>query len=192
MKKGAVLFPPTDTVQKVFYLKKGRVSQTVTSKDGEAITIHVFEEESIIPLALALSGKNNIYYFEAATNVEVIPLSTITVVKYLKENPNALFDFTVKLSKAVFGLAERLEKSTTMNAYSRVADILSYLGSKEAQSGGKQGLSLTQTDIASWTGLTRETVARQIKKLGQKNLVNYLGRKLIIVDSGKLKKEVEN
>lgn len=48
---------------------------------------------------------------------------------------------------------------------------------------------LTHEQLASQTGLARESVTRQIKKLQDKGLVNYSGKKLLIRDLKKLEEE---
>lgn len=193
VKKGSVILGPQDRVSQIYFLKKGRVTQTITSKDGETITIHVFQEGSFFPVAIALASKPNNFYFEATTNVEVSVAQTKSVLTFLKENPNSLFDLTTRLSRAIMGLTERLEKQATVKAYQALSSMLYYLTNKFGQkdAGKSYTLALTQTDLASWTGKTRETITRQMKILEKKKIVKYKGRKLIITNLESLKKESE-
>lgn len=49
--------------------------------------------------------------------------------------------------------------------------------------------SLTHQQLASQTGLARESVTREIRKLQDKGLIGYLGKKIFIYDLEKLEQE---
>ena len=51
-------------------------------------------------------------------------------------------------------------------------------------------VELTHSKLASLTGLSRETVTREIQKLQKKKIIKYKGWKLKIINSEKLNQEL--
>jgi CRP-like cAMP-binding protein len=79
------------------------------------------------------------------------------------------------------------------NAYSRLITELIILSKRFGQKtkGSDQILlKTTEKDLAAQTGITRETVSREFKKLIDKNIISFQTEHLIIKSLGDLEKEL--
>lgn len=191
-KKGEVIVRAEDPIFGIYFLKRGLVKQYVISKDGDEVTIHIFTSPSFFPMMLILGELENRYFFEAQTNVEVFRAPVDKTLRFVKEDPQVLFDLTKRFAQGLNGLSIRLENLMFEEAYKRVVFLLLYLAEKFGQKeDGKIiiELPLTHKDIASWINLTRETVSRQIEKLINKGLISHKNHQLIIYKLHQLEQE---
>jgi CRP-like cAMP-binding protein len=157
-KKGEILLRPGEKISKVYYLEKGAVRQCTRSPSGKEVTIHVFRPGSYFPLAVLLAGVSNRFFFEANTQTVVKIAKAKEAVEFVKNDPSELLDLTKRLSKAVDGLSLRIETQLTKKSHDRIDLILSYF---ESRGPARQ---LTHKRIASWVGVSRETVSRYLSK----------------------------
>jgi len=194
-KKNEAILSTGSEIVDIFYLKKGFVRQSLITVDGEDITLHVFKPVSFFPIMLALGNKSlSKYTFTAleALDLRRAPYEKMEV--FLKTEPDVLFDLATRLSQGLNGLLTKIETGTFTNAYEKVVSLLLYLSKqfgKETENGVTIMLALTHPDIASWTGLQRETVSRQIEVLQDKGILNREKNHLVIIDMHKLQEEVQ-
>lgn len=185
-KKGNAILEAEDPIENIFLIQKGLVRQYIISEEGEELTINIFRPGSFFPIMLILSNTPNKYNFEAIDDVKVYKSNPEKVLEFLKKEPEVLFDLTTRFAQAISGLTERIEQIHFKQAYSKVASILLYLSKKNLIN-----LALTHKDLSFMTGLTRETVSRQIEKLVKENIVSQKNHFLTIKDLSKLE-EIAN
>lgn len=194
MRKGQALVAAEQKVPDIFWVRRGTIRMFQITDEGSDITMHLFKSPSFFPIIFYLSRRKGKYYFEAVDEVMARKAPAEEVVAFLKENPDILFDLTSRFADAITGLLVRVEQLSTRNAFERVCSLFLYL----AQKFGKQetdgtiliDLKLGHEDIATWVGVVRETVSRQIEKLTEQGIVTSRGRLFIILDVERLKQLV--
>jgi CRP-like cAMP-binding protein len=89
------------------------------------------------------------------------------------------------MSEAVRGLVEL----ATQDSVGRVARRLVELGAdhRGATPSGPYEIELTQDELASWTGATRETVARALRLMRQLGWVTTAHRTITVLDPAALR-----
>lgn len=194
-KKREIILRPDDSTRDIFFIQNGMVRQYSISQEGEEATLHVFHADSYFPIMLVLASRPNKYYFEAMTDVVTREASASAVIEFIKKDQDVLFDLTARFAEGICGLLEKIEENMHMHAYQRVSSVLLYLGKKfgHHDKGNKTKrieLNFSHNQIASWTGLQRETVSRQIEKLQKKHIVSSKKQRLIILSLGALQKEL--
>ncbi len=194
-KKNETILSAGSDIVDIFYLKKGFVRQSLITVDGEDITLHVFKPVSFFPIMLALGKKSlSKYTFSALEALDLRRAPYEKMEAFLKTEPDVLFDLATRLSQGLNGLLTKIETGTFTNAYEKVVSLLLYLSKqfgKETGSSITITLPLTHPDIASWTGLQRETVSRQIEVLQDKGILHREKNHLVIIDMHKLQKEAQ-
>ncbi|MDP3941976.1 MAG: Crp/Fnr family transcriptional regulator [bacterium] len=193
-RKGDILIRAGEPIHMVYYLKKGHVRQFINTADGQDLTLHLFRPISYLPTMLLLSTSENKYNFEVIDEVVVWPKRADQVIRFLKENPDVLFDLATRLSLGIVGLLEKIENATYTNAYHKILSLLLYLANHYAFSAKDTtmlSLKLTHTDIASWTGMQRETASRQLEKLKKEGIITF-EKSQCLVDKQKLKRELDS
>jgi len=163
----------------IFYLDKGYVRQFVESKDGKELTIHIFESGAVFPIAWALAGSKFDYNLQAITRSKIFLIPEQEIIKFLNSNPKELMAITIRLSRGLEGLSKRIQINNFSNAREKVVAILEYLN---RHFGNK--FSFSHEDISSLTGLSRERVSIEMKKLKDEKKINYKhGKVTFITDS---------
>jgi len=160
----------------VYYLTDGIVRMYAVSSQGEEVVINVYRAISFFPMAWILNDLVSHYYFEAVTPVTVTKAPKEEFLKFLKSEPEVLFDLLQRIYKGLDGYFLRMEYLMSGTAQARlIAEILIYAKRFGSEEKGKiiVGVKLTEKDLASQTGIARETVSREIHKLKDKGLVDF-------------------
>lgn len=183
-KKGEILVRADDEPQGTMYLTTGRVKAYTISRKGEEVIVNIFREGSFFPMSWAVSDSSNTYFYEALTEVELWRAPKNDVVVFLRTEPDVLFDLLRRVYIGVDGVLQRMSYLMGEDAYTRLIAELVITAKRfgEKTGDGAVELKISEKDLAAQTGLTRETVSREIKKLKDKNLV-ALHRDIVLIHS---------
>ena len=193
-KRKDLILKPDTKLQVLHYLAKGHVTVYSISPQGAAMTIHTFDPGSLFPLMFAFSDSPNRYYFEALDKVEVRVADKEKVKEFLLMHPAILFDVTKRLLMGLDKMTMRLELLTVEKAHLRVISALIYFArhfGKETKAGLVIDYPLTHQEIGALSGLSRETVSREWKKLERAHLVMHK-KNIIIPDYAKFKSSLDS
>lgn len=196
-KKGDILIRAGEEPSGIFYLKEGTVKEYAISIKGDELIINIFRPVSFFPMLWAINNTPNIYYFEAMTDLEVWKAPKTDVIKFIKNEPDVLYNLLSRVFKGLDGMMSRMTYLMAGNAHSRlIAEIIiqakRFGRHKSAPPFGEVELTISETDLAAQTGMSRETVSREIKILKNKNLVSFSKNILTIQDLNKLEVELES
>ncbi|MCL4354384.1 Crp/Fnr family transcriptional regulator [Patescibacteria group bacterium] len=181
-----------DIPQGVFFLKKGFVRQYLISQDGHELTTSIYKPYDIFPLEWVLNNKVSKYHFETMTEVTVFKASKEYFLDLIKFNPEIFFKLITRLINRIDVFSERMEYLAFGQAQQRIAALLlvfSQRFGRRTQRGILIELPLTHKDIASFLGLSRETVSIEMKKLEKKEVFLHKLHKITIKNINLLKKE---
>lgn len=188
-KKGEIIIRADDDPPGVFFLKKGTVRQYSISKEGEEQTLNLYKPISYFPMMWVINNIPNSYYFEALSEIEIYKAPKDKVLEFIKSEPEVLFDLTSRLYSGMHGLLTRIEYLLFNSAYNK---ILYTLINNALRFGTTENseihLHMTHKDIAAFSGLTKETISREIKRLEEKGLIQNKNN-LLIIPSIKLLEE---
>lgn len=189
--KGEILVRADDDPLGVFYLKEGFVKQYAISHSGDELVINVFKPIAFFPMNWAINQTPNKYFYEAMSDVELWRAPREEVITFIKNNPDVLYDLISRVFSGVDGLLTRMTYLMSGSAYARlITELLIYVN-RFAKGNSPATLTISEKDIAAQSGLTRETVSREVKILKEKKLVTSVKHQLIIQDVAKLKIELE-
>jgi CRP/FNR family transcriptional regulator len=183
-KKGELLVKPHKELERVFFLVKGTVRMYSVSKKGVEITLNVFKPFSIFPLGPIINDKENLYFYDALNDVTAFSAPKKEVLSFFQKEHEVTFDLLARIYKGLDGYFLRMESLLGGDAYHKVVTQLVI----QERRFGK--VELTHSKLASLTGLSRETVTREINKLQKKSVVAYKGWKLKIRSAEKLEREL--
>lgn len=173
-KKGELLIRADDDPAGIFYLTQGIVRQYAITKDGDEQTVTLYKTPSFFPMMWALANLPNTYYFEAMTQVTVWRAPKDDVLAFLRAEPDVLLDLTTRLYRGMHGLLTRIQYLQTGNAMANIVFAILNTAHRfgEHQSSNKATtLRITHRELAALTGLTKETISREMTKLEAQGLV---------------------
>ncbi|RJQ24444.1 Crp/Fnr family transcriptional regulator [Candidatus Parcubacteria bacterium] len=194
-KKGEMLIRADDDPQGIFCLTKGYVRQYTISKVGFELTLHILKPVSYFPMVWAVNGTPNVYYFEALTAVEVGRAPRDQVVNFIKDKPTVIFELLSELIEDYAESLTRIEHLVFSDAYRRIISVLLYIAKHFGEKSDKGVIvdhRFTQQDIATLTGVARETASIEMVKLEKKGLVKYIDHSMIFESIKKLELELSS
>jgi CRP/FNR family transcriptional regulator, cyclic AMP receptor protein len=183
-KKGEILINAGEPPLGIFFLKEGMVKQYAISNKGDELILNIFKENSFFPMSWAINDSPNEYYFEAVTNAVIYLAPKDEVIKFIKSNSDVIYNLLSRVYKGTDGLLLRMVHLMASSAYTRlVTELLiqsKRFGKKRLD--GQIELRISEKELAAESGMTRETISRELKLLKDKNLVT-LDTKLIIINN---------
>lgn len=188
--KGQILIFADESPDHIFYIVSGKVRVYDVSYRGDEVVINVFKSPAFFPMSWAINKTPNTYFYktEEPTTVHIVPADD--AVEYIKANPDVMLNLLSRLYEGVEGILRRMVHLMSGTARSRVIYdlIIECHRFGTPLSGERYTLNATELDIAARSGLSRETVSREIKKLKKDQLVSVDGHSIIIEDVAALEK----
>lgn len=179
-----------------YVVKEGYVKTFDIGHQGEIVPLLFDHKYEIFPMAWVFSYADTApYFYEAFTDCELWCVPKEDFVAFLKSNANSqflIFDFFVRRYLL------SLQIKTLGLAQGKAADKLLYLlkfftvrfGGDKTSGLVEIDLPVTQQDIASSVGLTRETASIELKKLERRGIIVHKNHKYI-VDLAKLNEAID-
>jgi len=182
-----VLFAHEDP-REIFYIVSGKVNMYDVSAKGNEVVINVYEPGRFFPLGWAVSKTSNKYFYktEADSLFRLIP--THKLVDFISKNA----DVSLELLRVVHQSADRLFDRMVYLTSASAARRLTYELTVECRRFGKRQadgsylVAVREMDLASRSGLSRETVSREFQKLKETGCVRLEKRSIRISDLAKL------
>lgn len=190
-KKGEILIRADENPSGVFYLKEGVIKEYIISKKGDEMVVNIFKPASFFPMSWAINNTPNNFYFEAVEQTEVWRAPKELVIEFIKSNPDALYDLMSRVYKGIDDVLMRITYLMTGDAYVRLINELIIQAKRFGISRGRMiDIKISEKDLASQSGMARETVSRELKHLKNKDLVAFTKHILTIKNLEKLEEEL--
>ena len=142
-------------------------------------------------MSWAVNQTPNLYYFEAMTDVEAYRVPKEEAIQFIRENPDVLYDLLKRVYKGTDGLLTRMTYLMAGSAYGRlITELILHAGRFGMKRGSGVALQLSEMEIAAQSGMTRETVSREIKLLKEKGIVSFEKGHLVIQSMEMLEEEL--
>lgn len=182
-KKGQVIIRPEDKIDHIYFIEKGYVRFYHLNEDGRELTFLIYKPGYVFPVAYTFLGQNTRYYFESMTPVILKRSTRGKFNDIILSNVNLMSLVNQEIVKRLGEALERMEVASYGNANKTISYVLKRSAEEFGIRKGNEvafPLHLTHQIIASLTGLARETVSIEMKKLQDKGLINYKGNTLEI------------
>jgi CRP/FNR family transcriptional regulator, cyclic AMP receptor protein len=190
--KGEILVLSEDSPKYVYYLIKGQVREYDISHSGDEVVVNVFKPGAFFPMSWAINRNHNAYFYGASTAVETKIAPPDDVVKFIKDNPDVMFDLLRRLYAGTDGLLRRMAHLMGSGAKNRLLFELLL----ENRRFGKPGpdntsiIHMSETELGARAGLSRETISREMNDLKKRGLISINRQGITIVSVNDLEKEL--
>lgn len=188
--RSKVILTPNEPVTGGYYLASGYVRQYGLSPTGAELTIHIFTPGSLFPLMWIVNDIPNRYYFEALEKTTIYLAPKEDIVHFFQSNEKLWGPVVKRLLDGLDKVSSRLELLAYEKAPLRIISTLIYLArhfGKQTRKGIMITLRFSHRDIATFAGMSRETVSRELEKLNKKGLISSYKRFLLVPNIEKLK-----
>ncbi len=172
---GGVLIRPDERPSFIYFLETGVVEQIKTTLKGQELTLNYYKPGSFFPLMDSLTDIPNQYAFIALEDCTGFKAPVDAVIKWVKSDADISFDITKRLLKGLHGMLVKTEKLMQRDATAIVAQtILTFLARfpKTDANSPVISISFTHQQLADSTGLSRETITRELSLLKRQGVIS--------------------
>jgi len=178
--KGDIIFSEGECSQFFHYLKEGELSVSNLTEKGKELLQHKVKEGHFFAEPAVLLGVGFPGNVEVCTDkAEIIKIPRDNLIKYLKENPEILFEFTLSVANKSIKKSQLLKQIVLFNPEDRITLQLQDFKREMGKPDEKVLIQLTRKDLAHMTGLRIETVIRTIKKMEKEEKLEIVNGKII-------------
>jgi len=186
----STIFMPDEVAKHLFFLVKGRVKTSTFSHEGREII-----KELVLPKGLfgdlTLAGETTRSEFAQSLHdgAEYLAIKLTDFNNLIRENQQLVFACMHHISQRLHRAEGRLTNLVVKDARERIIEFLLDTAIKEGRRVGFETLvkhHLTQQDIASITGTSRQTVTSVFNELKRTNLIHFNRNTILIRDMNKL------
>lgn len=184
--KGTLLTLAGESPKEITFLLEGVVEQYHITPQGNKVVVNVFKPPAFFPMSWAINGTTNAYFYETLTDSTIKYSNPAATVAFLKRNPDVSFDLLSRVYKGTDALLRRILVAASGVAVNRlVFEILieAYRFGKDVDM--HKEIFIKQSILATRSGLARETVSRELRKLANGNYLVFT-KHGFLVDIGKL------
>ena len=166
-----IIFLQGNRGHSIFYIEKGSVKLTVTSKLGRAIILDVlasgefFGEDSV-------ACQINLYSAIALTDIQTVRIDRHRVMDVLRTDPNSSYSFGLYLLRRTREIQQRLADTLLNPSELRLVRTLSWLAEK-ADDGNVPRVS--QQSLGEMIGASRQRVNVLLTALKKSGVLGYDG-----------------
>lgn len=171
----------------IFYIENGCVRQYDISEQGKKVAVNVFMQSAFFPMSWAINNTKNEYFYEAMTDVEVRVAPAEKVVDFIKQNPDVTFDLLARVFRGTDGVIRRTSHLMSSTASTKILYelFIEYRRSKNKHNDCFAS-AMNESELSYHTGLTRETVNRQISIFKKSGLISVHHGEIKIESVGRL------
>ncbi|WP_226065748.1 Crp/Fnr family transcriptional regulator [Kaistella polysaccharea] len=178
--KGDIIFSEGECSQYFHYLKEGELAVSNLTEKGKELLQHKvkaghFFAEPAVLLGVPFPGNVEV----CSEKVDIIKIHRDNLIKYLKENPEILFQFTLSVAHKSIKKSLLLKQIVLFNPEDRILQQLQEFKRENGKAHEKTLIKLTRKDLAHMTGLRIETVIRTIKKMEKEDKLEIVSGKII-------------
>jgi CRP/FNR family transcriptional regulator, cyclic AMP receptor protein len=179
----------------VYVIVKGRASISVAARDGRVLTLRDIGATEIIGEVSLLDGGLPSATVTAVTNLELIVIDRQSFLNLVEERPKIAVALLPVLASRLRRLTAWTDDLAGLPLSARIAKCLLGLlaahGQELGPSRSRIGRRLSQEDLASMVGATRESMNKHLARLEREGILAKEGGYLVIVDLPRLESEAQ-
>ncbi len=188
--KGQILVFADERPEHIFYLSEGMVRKYDVSYRGDEVIVNIFNTGAYFPMSWAINKSPNKYFYKTETKSELHIVPTDVALEFLKANPDVMLDLLSRIYRGMDGLLGRVVHLMSGTAKSRLIYELIIESRRFGTNNNNDSykLSVNEVDLAARSGLSRETISREMQKLKDIGIVSFSGKVIEVKDLTALEK----
>jgi CRP-like cAMP-binding protein len=163
-----------DDASQVYVVIAGRLRVTTTSADGADVVLNLMDPGDVIGELSLLAGGQRTATVTALEACELLALDRRDFLPFLRDHPAVAVELLQVLAKQVIRVSEFVEDTVFLNLPTRLAKRLTHLArayGRDVDSGVRIELKLSQHDLGTMVGTSRESVNKQMRIWEEQGLV---------------------
>lgn len=192
-RSGEVIFHRDDPGQMLYMIKAGKVKISLISPDGQEISLVVFGKGECFGELALLDSDPRSADATALEKTECYTLQRSDFHNAIMTNPKIAIQILEVLSRRLRKTDKQVEDLIFLDVYGRVAKKLLELAKEhgvEVESGILIDVRLTQQELASMVGASRESVNKVVGYFTEKQYISTDKHRVTILNVADLKRRV--
>ncbi len=190
--KGQILLFADESPEHIFYLTKGKVRQYDVSYRGDEIVLNIFKPGAFFPMSWVLNRSQNRYFYKTEEEAVVHIVPPDDVLAFVQREPAVLLDLLQRIYRGIDGLLEKMSQLMSGNAHTRLLNELATechrFGTPEKD--GSYRLRVSEIDLAARSGLSRETISREMRKLKNRGWITLTSKTIVVLDLAAIERSI--
>jgi CRP/FNR family transcriptional regulator, cyclic AMP receptor protein len=192
-RSGEVIFHRDDPGQVLYMIKEGKVKICIISPDGQEVSLTVFGKGEVFGEFAILDGLPRSADAVALEKVECYTLQRSDFQNAILKNPKIAILVLEAMSKRLRNTNNMVEDLIFLDVYGRVAKKLLELADAhgvKTEEGVLIEVRLTQQELASMVGASRESVNKVLGYFTDKNFISTDKHRITIHNTNDLKRRI--
>lgn len=192
-RSGQALFVEGDRAARVFLVRHGWVVLSCVGAGGREVVLAVSGPGDVIGELSAFDGRPRSATAVAAGDVESVVASSEALMRAL-EGPGAALELIGVLASRLRDDTHRLVDFATLSTSGRIAWRLSEMADRFGEpvaEGVSVALPLSQDQLASWCGASREAAVRALRALRTLGVISTGRHRVVVHDPERLRRNAQ-
>ena len=187
--KGQIVFHKGDESGGLYIIKTGRIKVFLPSAQGEDVILTILSKDEVIGELSLLDGTKRSATISVIEDCEVLYLSRDDFLNFLSTNFDAVKNMFSMITKRLRDTNDQLEEAYYLDITSRIARKIIALSKQfgiEEKGIVRISVKITQKDLASMVGATRESVNKQLNLMKKNGLIDMKNGYISILNPDRL------
>ena len=189
--RGTALFVENDPAHETLVVVDGLVKAVAPNLNGRDVILNVHGPGTLLGEVAALDGGRRSATVESLSEVEVLVVPRSVFDQFLLDHPTVLRSLALVLTRRLryadrrqveFGTGDSLQRLCA-----RLVELAERYGEPDARGVVQVVSPLNQTDLASWSGLSREAVVKSLKTLRDLGWIENRGRTIALIEMAQIR-----
>lgn len=174
VKKGTVLYDPTTQLDRMMIVDSGRIKVYQLNENGKEKVLYMLRDGAIDSEAALFANRNHLNYAEAVEDTKICSIGRADFQALLRQETDVALNLLNILGDRLTELESVSALTGNLKSKNRVLAYLQQIG-QEKQSRDFD-LPVKKKELASFLGITPETLSRQLKQLEADGLLVLAGK----------------
>lgn len=192
-RKDTIIFHKDQAGDALYLVESGHVRIFLPTESGEELTVEIARVGDVFGELALLDGRPRSASAETLEDTSTHVLSREDFQRFLSATPEFANSLIALLSTRIRQITEYAESLAFLDIHGRVARVLLQMAERhgtKTNNGTEIDFDLTQAELASMIGATRERVNRALTSFRSQGLIELQGKKVVLLDPARLRQRV--
>ena len=178
-KKGSVLYDPTSQLDRMMIVDSGQVKVYQLNENGKEKVLYMLRGGAIDSEAALFANRKHFNYAEAVVDTRICSIGRDDFQALLRREPDVAFNLLNILGDRLTELESVSALTGNLTAKNRVLAYLQQIGQEKQTA--EFDLPVKKKELASFLGITPETLSRQLHQLVADGLLAIAGKRVTLL-----------
>jgi len=193
LRKDTIVFHKDQAGDALYLVESGHVRIFLPTESGGELTVEIARPGDVFGELALLDGRPRSASAETIEDTSLYVLAHEDFQRFLSATPQFATSLIALLSTRIRQLTEYAESLAFLDIHGRVARALLQAAERhgtKTSNGTEIDFDMTQSELASMIGATRERVNRALTSFRAQALIELRGKKIVLLDPARLKQRI--